>query len=256
MTKRQIDFINMVAPIAVSQAARHEHQLFPSVTIAQAAWESGWGTSSKMVKANALYGVKVGKSAYKFGTAWKGAAYKTGTTEYYDGKNATKIVDWFRAYDNIVDATEDYMDMLCHCARYKKALNCKTPEESIRAIRAGGYATGPEYDDHIITVINSCNLKIYDKQGYFPSAIWQIGLTYTTQQDLNVRWEPNGDKKLFSELSANAKEHAFIGTSGEGILKRGTRVTVKDIQTIGQTVWLKIPSGWICGKNSKNIFVM
>lgn len=166
MTKRQIDFINLVAPIAVRQAAKHDHALFPSVTIAQAAWESGWGTSFKMVNANALYGVKVGKSAYKFGTAWKGAAYKTGTTEYYDGKNPTKIVDWFRAYDSIEDSTEDYMDMLCKAARYKAALNCKTPEESIRAIRAGGYATGPEYDNHIITVINSCNLKIYDKQGY------------------------------------------------------------------------------------------
>ena len=133
MTKKQIDFINMVAPIAVAQAAKHANALFPSVTIAQAAHESGWGTSAKMVKANALYGIKVGKSAWKFGTAWKGAAYKTGTTEYYDGKNPTKIVDWFRAYDNITDATEDYMDMLCHCQRYKKALNRKTPLESLTA---------------------------------------------------------------------------------------------------------------------------
>ena len=57
------------------------------------------------------------KSAYHFGNAWNGKAYKTGTTEYYDGKNPTKITDWFRAYDNIEDATEDYFDMLCklHC---------------------------------------------------------------------------------------------------------------------------------------------
>lgn len=166
MTKRQIDFINLVAPIAVRQATKHDHALFPSVTVAQAAHESGWGTSTKMVKANALYGIKVGKSAYKFGSAWKGAAYKTGTTEYYDGKTATKIVDWFRAYDSIEDATEDYMDMLCHCSRYKKALNRNTPLESISAIVAGGYATGPQYAAHIMATINNANLTIYDRQGF------------------------------------------------------------------------------------------
>ena len=255
MTKKQIDFINMVAPIAVAQAAKHGNALFPSVTIAQAAQESGWGTSAKMVKANALYGVKVGKSAWKFGTAWKGAAYKTGTTEYYDGKNATKIVDWFRQYDNISDATEDYMDLLCTASRYKKALNRKTPLESITAIVAGGYATGPEYATHIMSIINNCNLQIYDKQGYIPSGIWTIGRTYTTQQDLNIRREPNGAIVPYYELTEDGQAHAFVGPSG-AVLKRGTKVTIKDIMTVGSCVWLKIPSGWICGKNSKHVYVI
>lgn len=246
----------MVAPIAVRQAAKHGGQLFPSVTIAQAAHESGWGTSAKMVKANALYGVKVGKSAYKFGIAWNGAAYKTGTTEYYDGKNPTKIVDFFRAYSSIEDATEDYMDMLCHCQRYKSALNRKTPAQSITAIVAGGYATGPEYSKRIIEIIQGCNLTVYDRQEYVPPAQWSIGNTYTTQQDLNIRKEPNGELVPFSDLTEDAKNHSFIGTSGNSILRRGTRVTVKDIEVADTTTWLKIPSGWICGKNSKYIYVL
>lgn len=252
MTKKQIDFINMLAPIAVAQAAKHNGALFPSVTIAQAAHESGWGSSAKMVKANALYGIKVGKSAYKFGTAWKGAAYKTGTTEYYDGKTATKIVDWFRAYDNIIDATEDYMDMLCKASRYKNALNRLTPLESIQAIVAGGYATGPAYATRIMSIIKSCNLTAYDKQ----FVGWAIGQNYTTQQDLNVRSVPNGDKLRFIDLTEDAKKHAFVGPDGNAILKRGTVVTVKDVYTTGTCTWLKIPSGWICGKNSKNIYVI
>lgn len=257
MTKKQITFINMVAPIAVAQAVKHDHKLYPSVTIAQAAHESGWGTSAKMVKANALYGVKVGKSAWKFGTAWKGAAYKTGTTEYYDGKTATKIVDWFRAYDNISDATEDYMDMLCHCSRYKNALNRKTPAQSITAIVAGGYATGPEYVSRIINIIQSCNLQIYDQQDYvIPAQMWMIGQTYTTQQDLNIRKDPNGELLSTDKISADAKAHSFTGPSGNAILRRGTKVTVKEIREVGTCTWLRIPSGWICGKNSKNIYVV
>ena len=259
MTKQQIDFINKLAPIAVAQAAKHNHMLFPSVTIAQAAHESGWGTSTKMVKANALYGIKVGKSAWKFGTAWKGAAYKTGTTEYYDGKNPTKIVDYFRAYNSISDATEDYMDMLCHCQRYKAALNCKTPEQSITAIRAGGYATGPSYEKKVISIINSCNLKVYDTQGYIPvptGVSWEVGKTYTTQQDLNIRRTPNGDLVPMNELTEDAKKHAIVNVTGTAILKRGTRVTVKAIEQKGSCTWLKIPSGWICGSNSKAIYVI
>ena len=155
-------FIDTIAPIAQRQTEKHGGKLFASVCIAQAAHESGWGTSGKMIRANAVYGIKVGKSAYKFGTAWDGSAYKTGTTEYYDGKNATKIVDWFRAYSSLEASTEDYMDMLCHCQRYKKALNCRTPEESIRAIVDGGYATGPEYAEHIIATIKAHNLTKYD----------------------------------------------------------------------------------------------
>lgn len=250
----------MIAPIAIRQSAKHGNALFPSVTIAQAAHESGWGTSTKMVKANALYGIKVGKSAWKFGTAWKGAAYRTGTTEYYDGKTATKIVDYFRAYSTVEDATEDYMDMLCHCTRYKNALNRKTPQESIAAIVSGGYATGPNYTSAIMKIINNCNLTVYDKGGSSQitesQTQWQVGKTYTTQQDLNVRSSPDGNKLPFLSLTKDAQKHSFVGADGTAVLKKGTRVTVKEIKELGTSTWLRIPSGWICGKNSKNIYVM
>ena len=156
------NFIAMIAPIAKAQAQTHGNKIFASVCIAQACHESGYGTSAKMMNANALFGIKVGASAYKFGTAWKGAAYKTGTTEYYDGKTATRIVDWFRAYDSLSDATEDYYDMLCTAKRYKAALNCETPKECITAIVRGGYATGPSYATAIMSIIKTYKLTQYD----------------------------------------------------------------------------------------------
>lgn len=171
-SKSQIDsFIRTMAPIAVRQAERHGNRLFPSICIAQACHESGFGTSKKMIDANAVFGIKVGRSAYRFGSAWKGEAYKTGTTEYYDGKTATKIQDWFRAYDSLGDATEDYMDLLCNAKRYKGALYCKTPEESIKGIVAGGYATGPKYAENIMKHVRTYHLDRFDpgyKVEYFP----------------------------------------------------------------------------------------
>ena len=61
-------FLNMIIPIAIEQAKKHDMKIYPSVCIAQAIHESGWGTSQKMVRANALFGIKVGNSAWKFGT--------------------------------------------------------------------------------------------------------------------------------------------------------------------------------------------
>ena len=122
-------------------------------------------------------------------------------------------------------------------------------------LKADGYATSNSYVNTLCTTVAQYGLAVYD-HGQIPAqGLWQIGQTYTTQQDLNVRREPNGELVPFEDLTENAKEHAFISPSGTAILKRGTRVTVKDIQTVGSCVWLQIPSGWICGKNSKNIYV-
>lgn len=163
-------FIDMMAPIAQRQAKKHGNKIFPSVCIAQACHESGYGTSTKMIKANAAFGVKVGNSAYRFGTAWKGASYNTKTKEYYNGSSSpTVIKDNFRAYDSLEDATEDYFDLLCTASRYKAALNAKDYKACIRAI-APSYATGESvdhaYSNAIIFIIEKYNLTKYDGATY------------------------------------------------------------------------------------------
>ncbi len=203
------EFLRMVAPIAMAEAKNHAYKIFASVCIAQAIHESGWGTSAKMVKANALFGIKVGSSAYHFGTAWKDKAYKTGTTEYYDKKNPTKIVDYFRAYDNITDATQDYFDMLCHCQRYRPALNQRSPQKCIEKIVAGGYATGPDYAAAIMELITSNNLTRFDTRDSIKinpyslkSSVMQIGSKGESVKWL--QWELN-------QREANLKEDGIFG---------------------------------------------
>lgn len=244
-TKAQVDkFIKMIAPIAVAQAKKHDNKIFPSVCIAQAAHESGWGTSAKMVKANALYGIKVGKSAYHFGTAWKDKAYKTGTHEYYNGsKNATYIQDYFREYDNVSDATEDYFDMLCHCNRYKPALNQPTPQKCIEAIVKGGYATGPNYAKAIMNIINGYHLTQFDG-GSIPVQSSKPTNPYKRTLFLMKRGNKGESVKwlqwMLCQLGANL--------SIDGDYGRQTQAAVINFQQLMNNRGIKMPVDGICGK--------
>ena len=155
-------FINKVAPIAQAKASGRTKWSLPSVCIAQCCCESAYGTSPKMMNANAILGIKVGKSKVHFGSAWKDKAYSTKTKECYDGKTYVNITDMFRAYDSIDDAIEDYYDMLAACSRYKDCLNQPDPLKCITAIKNGGYATSPTYITTIMNIIDKYNLTQYD----------------------------------------------------------------------------------------------
>lgn len=170
------NFIKNLAPIAIRQAKKHDNKIFPSVCLAQAACESAYGTSPKMINANALFGIKVGKSKWHFGNAWKDKAYSTKTKECYDGKTYTNITDYFRAYDSIEDAVEDYYDLLCTASRYKHALNRLTPLACIQGIQQAPYATAPDYVSTIMNIIRKFNLEKYDSST-------ETGYSHDTQSD-------------------------------------------------------------------------
>ena len=161
-TKQVKDFIRKVAPVAQAKASGREQWSLPSVCIAQCCCESAYGTSPKMMRANAILGIKVGKSRVHFGTAWKDKAYSTQTKECYDGKTYVNITDMFRAYDDIDGAIEDYYDMLAACSRYRNCLNQTDARNCITAIKNGGYATSPTYINTIMNIITKYNLTRYD----------------------------------------------------------------------------------------------
>lgn len=155
-------FIKQIAPIAIEACNQRTKKVLPSVCIAQACCESAYGTSTKMKNANAMFGIKVGKSKVHFGKCWSGKAYSTKTKECYDGKTYVNITDMFRAYDSVQDSIGDYYDMLGSCTRYAKCIGVTDARQCITAIRQGGYATSPTYINTIMNIINKYNLTQYD----------------------------------------------------------------------------------------------
>ena len=153
MTKNE--FLETVAKLVVEENNRRGKPLFPSVVIAQAICESGWGQSTIMMKANAIFGIKATSS-------WKGKVYNANTQECYDGSTYTNITACFRAYDSLAESISDYFDLITGLDRYKKAIHTQSPLECITAIKNGGYATSPTYINTIMSIINSNNLTQYD----------------------------------------------------------------------------------------------
>lgn len=72
-----------------------------------------------------------------------------------------------------------------------------------------------------------------------------LGTYVVTASSLIVRTGPGTGyrRKKKKELTANAREHATF----TGALKKGTRVTVKEIRD----GWARIPSGWVCANYLK-----
>ena len=235
------NFLKTIIPIAQRQARKHNGQIYASICIAQAIHESGWGTSTRMAKANAVFGIKVGQSAYHFGNAWKGASYNSITSEYYDGKTETRINDNFRAYDSLEDSTEDYFDMLCHCKRYKPALNQPTAQKCIEAIMRGGYATGPDYVKHIMAIWNQYNLGQYDD--------WSVGyketsVKVTTPSTIKLNSRGNAVKiaqDCFNKKGYNLKVDGIFGIMTEAVtlhFQKSKGLTMDCI--IGPKTWDKL----------------
>lgn len=149
------EFIPTIAPLVVAENNKRGKPLYPSVVIAQAICESGWGQSTIMMKANAIFGIKATSS-------WKGKVYNANTQECYDGSTYTNITACFRAYNSLAESIADYFDLITKAERYRKACVSNSPLECITAIKNGGYATSPTYINTIMSIINSNNLTQYD----------------------------------------------------------------------------------------------
>jgi len=156
ITKEHQDFIGRVGALAA--ADMEKSGVLASLTIAQAILESGWGKSGLTVKANALFGIKAGKS-------WKGKVYSAKTQECFDGATFTTITALFRAYDSWAESVADHSALLTGAARYKAVIGERDYKAACRAIKAAGYATDPQYAEKLIQIIESYSLTAYDGAG-------------------------------------------------------------------------------------------
>jgi len=242
-----LNFIQQIAPLIVAEGTKRGYRIFSTV-IAQAIIESNSGKSKLSQPPNYNY------FGLKCGSAWLLAgkpSVNMKTNEEFTIGKLTQVNAYFRRYSNMADGVKGYYDFIS-TKRYANLKDAVTYQQYAEFLKADGYATSSSYVNTLCNTVTTYGLTAYD--GVLPQ--WEVGRTYITTQDLNVRREPNGAYLPFDELTPNAKKHAKKTTAGNAVLEKGTEVTVKEIRMTKTCTWLRIPSGWICGKNSKNTYVI
>ncbi len=161
-TKAQINsFIAEIAPHA-QEAFKKLGKVHPSVCIAMACVESGYGTTLTMRKHNAFLGQKVGtgKTATKY---WDGTFFKTKTKEEYVIGQHSVIVDAFRSYSSARQCILNYYELL-NTSLYKKVTATASPKIQMLQIKAAGYMTSSTEVNTVLKLIDKYNLTKYDYQ--------------------------------------------------------------------------------------------
>ena len=152
-------FIAQVAPIA-QRAYRDLGKIRPSVCIAMACVESGWGTAGSC-KYHSYLGFKVGsgRTATKY---WGGKSFNSRTKECYDQATGalTEIRSNFRAYDSLEQCVFNYYELM-NTSLYAGVTDCD-PYDQIQQIKNCGYFTSTTEVSTVRKIIEQYDLETYD----------------------------------------------------------------------------------------------
>ncbi|KFE57819.1 flagellar assembly peptidoglycan hydrolase FlgJ [Pseudomonas syringae] len=138
------EFMATMLPLAKDAAARIG--VDPSVLVAQAALETGWGKSIMRQQdgssSHNLFGIKATGN-------WNGGQARAITSEFREGKMVKETAD-FRSYDSYADSFHDLVSLLQNNNRYKEVVNsADNPEQFVKELQKAGYATDPDYASKI-----------------------------------------------------------------------------------------------------------
>lgn len=143
-------FIQSVAPGAIQ--GWNEYKVLPSVTVAQAIVESGWGRSALSTQAHNLFGIK---------GSYNGNSVTMRTREVYGGRSVYVNAN-FRAYANNSESVADHGRFLNVNRRYSNLLGDTDYASVARKLRQDGYATDPSYASTLIRFVQTYNLNQLD----------------------------------------------------------------------------------------------
>ncbi|MCE2595603.1 flagellar assembly peptidoglycan hydrolase FlgJ [Motilimonas cestriensis] len=141
-------FVQSLLPFA--KKAAQALGVSPTILVAQAALETGWGKKVIQTMNNDssfnLFNIKADRR-------WEGSHTNKDTLEYYDGI-AVKERAKFRVYQDFEQSFSDYVQFLQQNPRYQHALKTTDdPERFMRQLQKAGYATDPRYADKVMSVL-------------------------------------------------------------------------------------------------------
>lgn len=151
---RSQQFIQSVAQGAID--GWNQYRVLPSITVAQAILESGWGQSSLSTSAHKLFGIK---------GSYNGHSVVMRTREVYGGRSVYVNAN-FRAYANNSESVTDHGRFLNVNSRYRNLLGDTNYVSVANKLRQDGYATDPSYANSLINLVRTYNLTQLDSVAF------------------------------------------------------------------------------------------
>ncbi|MDE3315673.1 glycoside hydrolase family 73 protein [Lacticaseibacillus zeae] len=148
------EFLDQIKAGAI--ASWSKHSVLPSITAAQAALESGWGSSQLSTQANNLFGIK---------GQYNGQYVEMPTLEWSNGNWVTVNAE-FRKYPDWSTSVEDHGNFFTDNSRYHNLLGVKDYKQVAQLLQQDGYATDPDYANKLISIIEANNLQSWDQEAF------------------------------------------------------------------------------------------
>ena len=146
------DFIDLIGPAA--RASAKVSGVPASFTVAEAALESGWGSSQLATQGKNLFGVKADP-------AWRGDVLVLNTREFLHGTWVMVPARW-RKYADWQSCMDDHAAFLHQNRRYEPCFECTTGKAFAAAVARAGYATDPDYAAKVMSIIEQHQLARLD----------------------------------------------------------------------------------------------
>ncbi len=147
------DFFPLILPGA--QETQTSAKIPASFTLAQAALESGWGSSQLFTNARNIFGIKVYPG-------WTGDVYKLQTHEFQGDKVIMVPADWC-LYGTYAECIADHARFLTTEPRYAACFSHPySGAEFAIEVQKAGYSTDPDYAEKISSIIRFYRLTQYD----------------------------------------------------------------------------------------------
>lgn len=160
--KNDSKYSEFIARIKADAIKNYEkHNVLPSITIAQAILESGWGESKLAKDYNNLFGIKADNY-------WEGEYITLETREF----EKDKINGKFRKYNDPGESINDHAKFLAENKRYQQngVFDANTYVYQAKALQKAGYSTDSNekgervYADRLTEIIRQYNLQLIDSE--------------------------------------------------------------------------------------------
>lgn len=153
---------------ALLTADQKKSGILASVSMAQFILESGYGKSELAVNANNVFGMKESLSGNTWGgSVWDGSSVYTKMTSEWDGEKYVTVTADFRKYPDVETSIADHSAYLLGAVngkkkRYEGLKGCTDYRKAVEIIKAGGYATSPDYVEKLCDIIEKWGLTKWD----------------------------------------------------------------------------------------------